>query len=95
MYNVPVREVRTYTKQGKIELDRVYKRIAQSKEKDTKIAYVVMRKDQHFEFPDLFPVDWTQKQTKQMQKLKKYQNALADKVEKNPFRKGEAAWFGL
>ncbi len=42
IYDVPVRDVRILVKQGKIEKDRVFRKIAQKKEEDTKFALVTL-----------------------------------------------------
>ncbi len=43
----------------------------------------------------MFPTDWANSQTKQMQKMKKYMNLEMDKEEINPYRLREGSWFGI
>uniref|UniRef100_A0A914V1T4 Large ribosomal subunit protein uL23m n=1 Tax=Plectus sambesii TaxID=2011161 RepID=A0A914V1T4_9BILA len=98
IYELPVRDVNTRVKMGKIEWDSVDTKTRRAlwKEDDKKFAYVTMCRGFKHDFPNLFPDDEIEKETSQVERHKELmrnleRNAKAASRDRNDV----GTWFGL
>ncbi|KRY23578.1 putative 39S ribosomal protein L23, mitochondrial [Trichinella patagoniensis] len=98
IYQLPVREVRLEIRQGKMirhfdeykEPSRMAGEFGKviDKQPDETVAYVTMRKDFNFEFPELFPEITFEREMKQLKRLQQSVDKANELAETQWHRKG-------
>lgn len=89
IYNVKSILVRTRIALGKVKQGKNCKYVV--KDNDIKIAYVVLEKNQTFEFPDLFPKD---KETEENEVMKQSKKEIMEYVD-NSKEPGAPEWYRI
>ncbi|KAL1402831.1 hypothetical protein pipiens_001827 [Culex pipiens pipiens] len=93
IYKVPVVDVRTRIAMGKTKRDQVMGYI--TKDEDTKLAYVTLKKEMKFEFPNLFPSEAKEKLEDDKKSLDEAKKNHKKFLEKNKDRPGTPGWFTI
>ncbi|KAJ9583083.1 hypothetical protein L9F63_022572 [Diploptera punctata] len=92
IYKVQAADVRTHVMLGRFKRDPGMGYVL--KEDDYKMAFVTLKKDEKFEFPNLFPKEEEKliEEKKQIEESKKAYKQFLDKSKKRP---GVPGWFSF
>lgn len=93
IYNVPVDNVVTHVRMGKLRRSRVGGYVV--KDDDYKIVYVSLPKGEKFEFPDLFPEEKEKELDKHKEELEALKVEWNKVTQRNERRRGVPTWLGL
>lgn len=93
IYNVPVDNVVTHVRMGKLRRSRVGGYVV--KDDDYKVVYVSLPKGEKFEFPDLFPEEKEKELDKHKEELEALKVEWNKVTQRNERRRGVPTWLGL
>lgn len=93
IYNVPVDNVVTHVRMGKLKRSRVGGYVV--KDDDYKVVYVSLPKGEKFEFPDLFPEEKEKELDKHKEELEALKVEWNKVTQRNERRRGVPTWLGL
>ncbi|GIY50531.1 39S ribosomal protein L23, mitochondrial [Caerostris darwini] len=92
IYNVEVVQLRTRLFEGEIKKNHKNYLI---KDPDYRMAFVTLPEDQKFEFPDIFPQEKKDKESKEQKRLIEQAADLMKQRRRNWDRRDIPSWFGV